>query len=55
MIIAVDASGNVLLNEADNFRGFKVISSLTDKAKLGDGFERPGAMTASTRGSPRPG
>jgi len=42
MIIAVDASGKVALNEADNFRGFKVVSALTDKAKLGDALRAAG-------------
>ena len=42
MIIAVDASGKVSLNEADNFRGFKVVSSLADKAKLGDALKAAG-------------
>jgi len=34
MIISVKPSGQVSLDEADNFRGFKVVSSLTDKARL---------------------
>jgi hypothetical protein len=42
MIIAVDASGKVALNEADNFRGFKVVSALTDKTKLGDALRAAG-------------
>jgi len=34
MIIAVSASGAVSLEEADNFRGFKVVSAMADKEKL---------------------
>ena len=42
MIIAVDAAGKVSLNEADNFRGFKVVSSLSDKTKLGEALKSAG-------------
>ena len=42
MIIAVDASGHVSSTEADNFRGFKVVSALADKAKLGDALKAAG-------------
>jgi hypothetical protein len=42
MIIAVSSSGQVSLDEADNFRGFKVVSALSDKAKLGDALKAAG-------------
>jgi hypothetical protein len=42
MIIAIDASGKVSLTEANNFRGFKVVSSLTDNAKLGEALKAAG-------------
>ena len=42
MIIAVDASGKVSLTEADNFRSFKVVSLLADKAKLGEALKSAG-------------
>jgi len=42
MIIAVDASGAVSLQEADNFRGFKVVSALPDKTRLGAALEAAG-------------
>ena len=42
MIIAVDASGKVSLQEADNFRGFKVVASLSDKTKLGEVLKSAG-------------
>lgn len=34
MIIAIDASGAVTLQEAGDFRGFKVTSALADKGRL---------------------
>ena len=42
MIIAVDASGKVALKEADNFRGFKVVSALSDKSRLGEALRIAG-------------
>ncbi len=42
MIIDVDAAGKVSLTEADNFRGFKVISRVADKAKLGEALRSAG-------------
>jgi hypothetical protein len=42
MIIAVDAAGKVSLTEASNFRSFKVVSLLTDKAKLGEALKVAG-------------
>jgi hypothetical protein len=42
MIIAVDGSGAVSLTEAENFRGFKVVSALSDKTKLGEALKAAG-------------
>jgi len=42
MIISVDGSGTVSLQEADNFRGFKVKSALADKDKLGKALSSAG-------------
>ena len=42
MIISVKPSGQVSLDEADNFRGFKVVSALSDKAKLGEALKVAG-------------
>jgi hypothetical protein len=36
MIIRVNASGEVSLDEADNFRGFKLVSAIADKTRLGE-------------------
>jgi len=42
MIITVDQTGAVSLTEADNFRGFKVASSLADPAALGQALRAAG-------------
>jgi hypothetical protein len=34
MIVAIDASGTVTLEEPDNFRGFKVTSAIADRERL---------------------
>ena len=42
MIISVDKDGAVSLLDADNFKGFKVSSAMSDKAKLGQALASAG-------------